>query len=194
MNQTDVKSRPAGIGQYLLGLVQVILNPRQGWLDAEKDNYSAKELIVKGVLPFLIIVALSPLVSAYFKLSMSYHDAIIEGVIQFSGYFVSIYLCNFVFSWALGRWIQPRRQDPNAVMTYVLYTVSAMAFITLLTNILPVDLSLWSFLPLYVVYIIWRGEQYMRIPYDRKPQFLACGVLCIFVPPYVLTYCLSLIV
>ena len=194
MNRADFKSRSAGLGRYFLGLIQVILNPRQGWTDAEKDNYNVNGLIFKGFLPFLIVVALSPLVSAYFKLALSFREAIIEGIVYFSGYFVSIYLCSYLLSWCMTRWVEPKRQDPNAVMTLVLYSISTMALITLLTNLLPVDLSLWNFLPLYVIYMIWRGEHYMRVPFERRPQYLACGVGALFFPPYILIYCLSMIV
>lgn len=193
MNPTDSRARSVNTGGFLLGLVQVILNPRQGWLDAEKDNYSPRQLILKGFLPLLVIVACSPLISAYFKMSMTFGEAFVEGIIEFAGYFVSIYLCNYLFTWAYTIWVQPKGPNPNIVMTYVIYTISAMGLITFLTNILPIDLSLWSFLPLYVVYIIWRGEFYLRVPFDRKPQFLVCGIGTLFLPPYLLIYCLSLL-
>ena len=194
MNDNTRELRKARTGNFFLGLVQIILNPRQGWTDAEKDRYSYRELLLTGFIPLLIIVGVAPLTSAYFKLSMTYTEAIISGVIDFSGYFVSVYLCAYLLEWGLEKWVGPKKASQNSLMTFIIYTISVMAFITLLTDVLPVDLSLWSFLPLYVIYIIWCGGRFLGIPSDRKPQFLAVGLLGLFCPPYIILYCLSFLV
>lgn len=192
MTDYSVNARPAGIGRFLVGLVQVILNPRQGWLDADKDNYSPRDLLVNGFCPFLAVVALSSLLNALYRSAITLPQAIIEGCIDFTGYFVSVYICNYLLQWCLKKWVSPKKDNENKRTTFVIYSIASMSFITLLNNIFPVDLAILSFLPLYVIYIIWSGRVYMGIPDDRRPQFVACSLGALFFPPYILCYCLSM--
>lgn len=186
--------RKAGLGSFLLGLLQVILNPRQAWNDAYKDAFNAKSLLTAGLVPFLIIVGFSSLIKAFYYISVSYMEAIFSGVIDFTGYFVSIFICNYLFTLLLKRYVYPARFNANNVLTFIIYSVSSMALMTLLNNVFPADLALLSFLPLYVLYIMWCGASYLNVPDDYRPHFIASAILTVFTPPYVLSYCLSLFI
>lgn len=191
MNPYDDTLERANFGSFMLGLLQVILNPRQAWKDAAVDNYSRRSLLLTGFVPFLSIVALSSMIPVYYHGRMGLVEGIMRGAIDFSGYFVSVYICNYLLDWGLERWVEDRRTDQNRVSTFVLYTIGFMAFISLLVNAFPVELALFAFLPIYAVYILWTGTDYLDVPGDRYPQFLMCVVLLVFLPPYALFYCLS---
>lgn len=184
----------AGTGRFLLGLLQVILNPRQAWFDAQLDGYSAKSLLTAGFVPFLAVVALTSLAEAFYYAEVGIIESIVAGVLDFTGYFVSIFICNYLLNWALKKFVFPLRYNENNSLTFVIYTVASMALMTLLNNVFPADLALLSFLPLYVIYIIWSGVDYMYIPDDRKPHFLFTAILTLFAPPYILSYCLSMFI
>lgn len=193
MNGIQVKDkRQTGFGNFLLGLIQIILNPAQGWLDADRDGCYFRQLLVKGLFPFLILVSLSALMGVVYRI-MPLTEAIIKGVLDLSGYFVSVYICEYFLEWAMNKWVQPKKNNSNNRMTFVLYTIGAMAFITLLNNIFPVDLALLSFLPLYILYIIWWGKDYMGVPQERNTQYMAVTICTLFLPPYILSYCLSIL-
>lgn len=182
----------ANTGNFLVGLIQVILNPRQGWLDAGENRYSPRDLVIKGLLPFLGIVALSALADAFYYYAISVVEAIVQGIIDFTGYFVSLFICHYFFLWAYNRWVGQGRFDNDNVATFIIYNIAAMALMTLLNNLLPGDLALLSFLPLYSIYIIWSGREFLKVPETKNPHFLAVSLLAVFLPPYVLSYCLSL--
>lgn len=194
MMSTIRKMQSAGLGKFLLGLLQIILNPWQGWHDAGKDYYNSHNLLVRGLVPFLIVVALSSLAEAVYYMAVGYMEAVIAGIIDFTGYFVSVFICNYLFTSALKKWVFPRRIDANDIMTLVIYSVASMALMTLLNNIFPADLALLSFLPLYVIYILWCARDYMDTPDDRRPHYLAVAMFTVFLPPYILSYCLSLFI
>lgn len=186
--------RKAGVGQFLLGLLQVILNPQQGWKDAAKDNYNTRDLFTAGLVPFLIVVALTSLFSAFYYSTVGYVEAVIAGILNFTGYFVSVFICNYLLSWGMKKFVLPLRYNPAHSMTFVIYTIASMALMTLLNNVFPADLALLSFLPLYVLYIMWGGVDFMYVDDARKPHFMITAILTLFAPPYILAYCLSLFI
>ena len=185
--------RRAGIGRFLLGLLQIILNPRQGWMDAALDNYDCRDLITKGLVPLLAVVALTALIEPFYFSTLGFLPAIIKGVVDFTGYFASVYLCNYFLNWALGMWVLDHYHiDDSKVQTLVIYTIASMALMTLIDNVLPSDLAVLSFLPFYVFYIIWCACRYLGIPDERKPYFFGVALGALFLPPYLLSYCLSI--
>lgn len=192
MNSVKSQTGGAGIGRFLLGLLQILLYPRRGWEDAGKDNYEGKDLLARGLVPLLIVVALSSLCGFFYYGSVSLFDSLAQGILDFTGYFVSVYICEYLLSWGLKRWVFPMRWSQNKITTFVVYSVASMAVMTFLNNAFPADLALLSFLPLYVIYILWGGVEYMSVPEGRKAHFLAVSLGTVFMPPYLLSYCMSL--
>lgn len=192
MNRALRNTRKGGLGDFLLGLVQIILYPRRGWEDASDDRYNAHDLLLFGLLPYLGVVSLTSLCDAFFYSSVTIVQAVIKGVIDFTGYFISIYICEFILSWGLKNKVHPMGFSQNSNMTLVIYSVATMATMTLLDNIFPADLALFSFLPLYVIYILWGSADFMLVPEGRKPYYLGVVLISVFLPPYILSYCLSL--
>lgn len=179
---------------YLKDLVQIILNPHQGWQDAEKDDYDPKSLLISGLSPFLIVVALTSLLSAIYRATISVSGALITGITDFTGYFVGVFVSNALLNYSFNRWFTPGNVDDSRIMTFVVYCIGSMALITMIKNIFPVDLALLSFLPLYVVYIMWGAVDYLGISNDRKGYFILTCIILLFIPPYFLSYLLDRII
>lgn len=194
MNNVDHKVTPAGFGTYLLGQVQIILNPAQGWMDAERLNHNARSLLVAGLCPWLGITALTALTGAFVRQSITLTDALLKGAVDFTGYFVSVFLCRFLLTELIDRYVESKKLSEARVLTLTVYVVGAMATITMLNNLFPFDLALLSFLPLYIIYIIWSARYYMGIPPESNLRFMLVSLAALFAPPYLLSYILSIII
>lgn len=191
MNSFEHRITPAGLGSYLLGQVQIILNPAQGWMDSERVNHNARSLFVAGLCPFLGITALSAFIGAFVRESITPLDALLKAAVDFTGYFVSVFICRFLFTQAIERFVDATKMSEARVLTLVVYVVGSMATITLLDNIFPFDLAILSFLPLYIIYIIWCARYYMGIVAESNVHYMLTAILTLFVPPYILSYLLS---
>lgn len=179
---------------FLKGLIQVILNPRQGWLDAYGVKADPKSLLVSGLVPFLSIVALTSLLSVFYRSSETLTHCVLEGVVDFTAYFVSVFITWSLLLFAFRRWNVKWRCDEGIVMTFVVYTIGSMAVITFLQNVMPVELALLSFLPFYVIYIMFGAMDYLGIRSEDKDKFIVITILCLFIPPYIMTYLLGKII
>ena len=69
-----------------------------------------------------------------------------------------------------------------------------LALINIFQNLLPIDIAIVYVLPVYVLYVMWRGLRYMRISFTGVSKFLLLDIFAVIAPPYLLQYLFDFII
>lgn len=177
---------------YLRDMIQLVLAPVKGWEDVSADGFDTRTLLVRGLIPFVSIASLTVFFRMIYVGDVSFVILLQQAIVCFVKYFVTYFLASFVFTLYL-----PAIVDGELSMvkchTFIIYGVGLLALCGMIRNFMPVDMALVLVLPVYVLYILWRGLRYMSISFSGVGSFLLITIFSIIVPPYAIQYLFNLL-
>lgn len=177
---------------FLRDMIQLILAPVKGWEDVSGDGFDSRELLTRGLIPFLVIVALSVFVRLFYVVDGTFVAALQQCIVCFLKYFASFFLASFVFTIYL-----PTMVDGGLNMTkchtFIIYGIGLLALVNFIENIVPVELAIMYIMPVYVLYILWRAIRYMSVTFEGVGRFLIMTLCAVILPPYLIQYLFNLI-
>lgn len=177
---------------FLRDMFQLVLAPVKGWEDIAIDNYDSRRLLTKGFVPFIILVALTVFFKAIYHTDASLIVLLQQSIVCFLKYFVSYFLAAFIFTLYLPTCIEGELSMQHC-LTFVIYGLGLLALINIVKNCIPVELAIAFVMPLYALYILWRGLQYMNISFNGVVRFILLIFFGVIAPPYLLQYLFNLI-
>lgn len=177
-------------------IIQLIIKPQRGWEDLAGANLPARRLLVSGLIPLILLTAATSFVRVFYFSDYTWVDALQGAVINAVTYFGTYFIATFVLSLRV-----PRLQtgsDSTAVTDKVeIFSagiVGILLLITLVSNLIPLDISLLQYLPLYSAYVIWKGAPYLDIDAEKIGQFMLTAVASLIIPVYALGYFFQLFI
>lgn len=178
---------------YIRDMIQLILSPVKGWEDISFDGYDSRDLLVKGFIPLIAVTSLSVFMKLIYVADASAVVLLQQAIICFLKYFASYFLANFVFTLYLPLYVDGDFSLKKCC-TFIIYGLSLLAFVNLLQNCVPVDLAVLYIMPIYALYILWRGIRYLSVSFNGVGYFLIMTICAVIFPPYLLQYLFNIVV
>ncbi len=79
-------------------------------------------------------------------------------------------------------------------MMMIMYCLTFLGLITLLSNVVKVRIALIEFLPLYVVFIIWKGWKYVGVEERNLGLFMIMATVSILGSAYLISFLLNALI
>lgn len=179
--------------RYLKNMLQLAVSPVQGWRDVARENAAPRTLVLRGLVPWLAVVAASAVVGALYRPSFPLGQGVSDAVVQFVQYLAAYLLAPMAMSFFVDADVDGGVADSRRVDTLAAYCLGLLAAVTAVDNLSPVSLTLFRFLPLYVGVIAWFGQAYLGVAPARRWHYLALVVAAVLLPPYLIGAVFSLI-
>lgn len=179
--------------QYLKNIIQLILSPTKGWEDISASLSSPDKLARDAYFPMLLVVALTEFIRIFYNDSVGFVTALELAIALFGSYFVSFYIARLIFEYYLKQLVIG---DINTtkISIFTLYGLGMMLMIEAIENIIPTDLTLIKFLPLFVALILYKGSAYMSVKADYEIRFLCVTIATLIVVPMGIFWILKLLI
>lgn len=171
---------------YLKLMLQILMAPQRGWEDVEAEGATARRVLLRGLLPLVAIAAVTVGFGALYQLHPSFSELLIKGVVVFLRYAISYFIGVAVLTYTLPRLTADGLVDRERVELFCAYCVGMMALIGILENLLPMELTLLQFLPIYVVVVICLGRGFVDVDERNIFSFAACAIIGIILPVYLI--------
>ena len=175
---------------YLKNLVQLVLSPGKGWEDVSASHADDRGELLASFYRLLAVCSLSEFVQVLYG-KTDILTAVGLTLAMFGSYFISYFAARAVIDHYMERFGEA---SPARISGFVIYWLGLLVIIELIENLLPTDLTLVKFLPLFVGLILYRGSVYMSVRQGSEFGFLCLSAVAVIVVPIVLYSILSLII
>jgi heme/copper-type cytochrome/quinol oxidase subunit 4 len=167
-------------------LGHLILSPNRGWEDVMHYNLGQYRVLKSGLYPLFIVAALSVFIIGIYDSSLTFVSLFQRSIITFVQFFISYYIAQTIFSLTIEKYVENGSIDDNRVGLFISIGLGLLAIIEVIKNVLPVELSLVQFLPIYVAIILWKGAAFLHVVDSKINYFVFLTIIAIIVPVYLL--------
>lgn len=170
---------------YIKSLFQLILSPGRGWEDIARAKYDPRRLATSCLYKLIAVAAVSVFCQWLWEPDMTFIRllmlAIITFVMFFAGYFIGIFGLSIIMPhFSAGSVVD------NKIHIFVNYSIGLLVLIQLFNNLMPINVPLIYFLPLYVAVVQWKGSAYMQVPESYAGRFVLLAAPLVILPPYLI--------
>ncbi len=180
----EVSESGNGSPSPMMLVLKTIATPVEGWKALKRAHIPTDRLASQTFYPLLAVAAASCFANFIYdpdaELTGTLTEAVVEFIRYFLGYFAVIWACRL-----LPEEINLRIGMPFG-RNFVMTAMSSLVIWSVLIEWLPMAAPVLSFLPLYTVYMIFKGVKFLRIPENRLT--LAASVISVvtLVAPYII--------
>lgn len=179
-NHSNTETQQDGPVVMLL-ILDILLNPVNGWKRLHSLRLSPGYVAMRSLLPMAALAGLSKFADLIYDGRESFATLFSSSLIYFLAFFFGYFLIRAVSDFILPSYARENMRSDKG-RNFLLVVLSTLAFFFSLPNIFPMLEPILVFLPLWTLYIIFRGMKALRIKKDKENviatilSFLVCGV------------------
>lgn len=175
-------------------MLELILSPGEGWKDVAVDNEDSYYLTRSGLYPLMLLAAASEFMAFVYQRHVMLGDVIIDAILDFGAYFVAIFVARLIFEMYVGRLTADGKVNKERSQNLIVIGMGLMVLIRIICNLLPWNLVLLQFMPLYVVLVLYKAIPYMNIGKEHELGFVAVSSAAIVGVPLLIYNLLYLVI
>lgn len=173
---------------YLKLMLQLVLAPSKGWVDVAKAEPDPLRMLLFGLLPVSVLAGASVGVSVLWDSRVHVSSLIIGGVVTFAVYLLTYFIAQALLTALLPRITEDGLIDRERVSLFAELCVGMMAIIAMIENLLPAEVPILQFLPLFVVVVMYRARGFLGVDQTKVGLMLAFGIIAVILPVYILDH------
>ncbi len=181
------------MAQYLKNLLQLVLLPFRGWEDVSASMSDPELLLQKGYYPLLGFASMTELVRLLYSGHGGFLTVLELAIALFGSFFVAFFIAKIILNHYLAPYVDGEI-SATKIATFIIYGLGLLLIIEIIDNLLPTNLTLVKFLPLFVALILYNGSNYLSIKQGCELRFLLVVTLGVIVVPLAIFYLLELII
>lgn len=157
---------------------KIMMMPSSGWERTLENGPQPEIAVLRFLLPMCLLAAGSEFFTLLYHSQLSFTDLLVNSVITFCSFFLGYYIAILFAQLFMPKDARTFPQtDYGRLLTMT--GIVSLAFFHILFMALPMFDFVFEFLPLWTVFIIYKGMRIMVVSKER--QTLALGVMCIVI-------------
>lgn len=177
---------------FFKNILQLIVSPTEGWKSIKKFNVPRPLFTSKVFFPLLGVLAVSVFVQYLYTFTGSLTDYLQKSIIQCSSIYFGYMLSAFALNYYLLKG-ESEEGTENKVHIFTLYLYSILMMLSIINNLLPVSFPFIDIFHFYVVYLIFKGVDYLSIKSGDRVKFVVVASLALLLSFYAIRYLLNTI-
>lgn len=159
-------------------LLRTMLTPVEGWKALKRARFKTDAFAARCFYPLIALAAFSEVASLFYEANKTFADWATEGLATFVSFFFGYFTVIM-----LGSWILPKKSryflHRDIGRQFVMLNLSTMALFWTLIQALPMLEPVLVFLPLWTIYLIFKGVRVLRVSADVENS--TTGYLCMLI-------------
>ncbi|MBO4954808.1 MAG: hypothetical protein J6C77_00200 [Muribaculaceae bacterium] len=170
---------------YIRDMLQLMLSPKKGWEDVSADGFDPAVLFRTGFLPLVLLAAAAGMLQWAYHTDVSWWIWVERSLVDLLKLIATYYIASFVFTLYLPTCVDGGYNDTKC-MTFITYGTGMIALITLIINCMPMTFSVLYMMPVYALYVLWRGLHYMSVSFNGVGTFIMLIIFSLILPAYLI--------
>ena len=160
-------------------LIKIMFNPVEGWKSLRRSGLSIDSFQSGCFYPLLALMAISKFVDLFYTVDTNISQIITKAVISFVAFFFGNFCIQMVMSWILPKEMAQKFEEKFG-KEFTLVALSTLVLFSILTNILPMIWPILIFLPIWTLYIMFKGVRFFKFPVEKEMKFfilVSCAMI-----------------
>lgn len=159
-------------------LFKIMFTPVEGWKALKRAKFKT-DLVASGCFyPLIALAAICNIAKMFYESDYSFTDWAKEGLTTFITFFFGYFTVILI-----GGIILPRKSrglmKEDIGRQLVMFCMSTLALFSAFTEFLPMIEPVLVFLPIWTIYLIFKGVRVIRVPYEVENS--TTGYLCLLI-------------
>ena len=172
--EAEVKKKPSPFAVML----QTMLGPMEGWKTLKRARFTTEEFASRCFYPMIAFAALSEGSILFYEANMTTADWAKSGLSTFITFFFGYFTVLL-----LGSVVLPKQSrdvlKKDVGKQFVMLSMSTLALFWAVIQLLPMLEPVLVFLPLWTIYIVFKGVRRLRVPKDVENS--TTGLVCMLI-------------
>lgn len=173
-------------------LLTVMFNPVEGWKQVRRKKINIERLQSGCFYPLLALVAVSKFVDFFYSVNVGLIQLTTRAVVAFVSYFFAFFCIQMVLSWILPKEMSEKFEG-NYGKSYILIALSTLALFNVLTDLLPMLWPILIFLPLWTLYIMFKGVRFFMFRINQEMKFYVLAGAAVIGMPLLIDWILNIL-
>ena len=174
-------------------ILVLIASPRVGWEDINACGIATSRVLRVAFYPLLALLAITTFVPMFYDKTITLSMSLMMAIINFSSYFFSYHIVCYLLGGFYPQLVKTRGATAR-LHELVLYSLIYLVLLAIIANVLPINFTPIFFMMTYLVWIVYRGTQYMGLDKPREPRFLIATSALLLLTPFVIQQLLNMLI
>ena len=174
-------------------ILWLIVSPKVGRDEINVGGIATNRIMRTAFLPLLAILSVTAFVPMVYDKTITLSMSLMMAIIQFSSYFFSYHIVCYLLGGFYPELMKTKGSQAR-LHELILYCLIYLVLLEIIHNVLPIDFTPIFFLMTYLVWIIYRGAQYMGLDKRKEAWFVVFASALILLTPVVITKLLSMLI
>lgn len=152
-------------------LLEIMFNPVQGWKHLRRSKVKPESLQTGCFYPLLAFLAISKFADYIYSVHVTLNVVITQAIVAFVSFFFGYFCILFLLTSFLPKHTR-ENFDNEFGRGYVIINLSTLAIFSIITDFLPMLWPVLIFLPLWTLYLIYRGSRFFKLAESQVLKFL----------------------
>lgn len=171
-------------------LFTIMFNPVEGWKKLRRSKIKLEEVQSRCFYPVLALLALSKFADYIYSVNVSLSQVITEGVVSFVSFFFGYFCIQMFLSWVSKKDVY-EKVDSLYGKEYITISLTTLAIFAILRDLLPMIWPILFFLPLWTIYLMFKGVRFFKIEPKREMTFYVSAILSVIGMPLLIDWALN---
>ena len=189
--EEDFKERKSRKTTFAL-LFKIMFNPVEGWKSLRRSRNNIESLQGGCFYPILALLAVSHFAEFFYSVNATLSSVMTQAVVTFVAFFFSFFCIQLILSWVMPKELISAF-DNTYGKEYILISLSTLALFSIITNILPMLWPILIFLPIWTLYIMFKGVRFFKLPEKYEMKFFVVSSASVIGMPLLIDWILNTI-
>lgn len=159
-------------------LFKTMFTPVEGWKALKRARLKTEEFASRCYYPLIALAAISEVSKIFYEANVSVSDWAVDGLITFMTFFFGYFSVLLA-----GDFMLPSKSrdiiKKDIGKQFVMLAMSSLAIFWIFIQIMPMLEPVLVFLPLWTIYLIYKGVRILRVPEEVENS--TTGLLCMLI-------------
>lgn len=178
-------------GKNVFGvLFRIMFNPVEGWKALRRSHINVEKIQSACFYPLLAVLAVCNFVEFFYSVNVSLTSVVTQAVVDFVSFFFAYLSIPIMLTWFFTK-ENIEKIEESYGKKFILISLSTLVLFSIMIKLLPILWPILIFLPIWTIYIMFKGVRFFRFSKNEEMKFYILSVVGVIGTPILIDWILN---